>query len=89
MTNFSRRKFLYTSGAAAAGVLLVPSLMSFSPNSTVNVAVIGVAGRGLNNWTQMLGIRGDGRRIKDGLEPAGPREAHPHVRIVAFCDVVL
>ena len=87
MTNFSRRKFLYTSGAAAAGVMLVPSLMSFSPNSTVNVAVIGVAGRGLNNWTQMLGIRGDGRRIKDGLEPAGPRKAHPHVRIVAFCDV--
>lgn len=87
MSNISRRNFLYSSGAAVYGVLILPRLMSFLPNSTVNVAVIGAAGRGLNNWTQMLGVRGDDRRIKDGLEKPVSREPHSHVRIVAFCDV--
>jgi predicted dehydrogenase len=87
MTLISRRNFIRTTGIGAAGVAILPSLLSFSKNSVVNVAVIGAAGRGMNNWTQMLGIRGDSRRINEGLEPEGPRKAVPHVNIVAFCDV--
>ncbi|GAA4237963.1 Gfo/Idh/MocA family oxidoreductase [Postechiella marina] len=87
MKNLSRRNFIKTTGISAAGVAILPSLLSFSPNGVVNVAVIGVGGRGMNNWTQMLGIRGDNRRVKEGLEPKGERKAHAHVNIVAFCDV--
>lgn len=87
MTKISRRNFVKSSGAATVGALILPNLIGCSSNSIVNVAVIGAAGRGMNNWTQMLGIRGDNRRIRAGLEPEGPREPHPYVRIVAMCDV--
>ncbi|WP_299555854.1 Gfo/Idh/MocA family oxidoreductase [Seonamhaeicola sp.] len=85
--SISRRHFIQTSATAAAGVAILPHLISASPNNVVNVAVVGVSGRGMNNWTQMLGIRVDNRRIKAGLEPEGEREPYPHVRIVAMCDV--
>lgn len=88
MESVSRRNFIQKTGIASAGLFLLPNLMrGMSPNSTVNIAVIGAGGRGMNNWTQMLGIRGDNRRIKDGLEKKGPRKAHPYIKIVAFCDV--
>ncbi|SIT11615.1 Predicted dehydrogenase [Zobellia uliginosa] len=87
MKNLSRRRFIQTTGTAAAGTIIMPNMLTSSRNSTVNVAVIGVNGRGMNNWTQMLGIRGDYRRIKEGLEPDGERKPHKHVNIVAMCDV--
>ena len=53
MTNFSRRTFIKHSALATAGVFVIPSLLSFSPNSKLNIAVIGVGNRGGNNLRQV------------------------------------
>lgn len=87
MTKINRRNFLRSSGALTAGALILPNFISCSANSTVNVAVVGVSGRGFANWTQMLGILPDHRRVRAGLEEEGQRPPHPHVKIVAMCDV--
>jgi len=53
MTNLSRRSFMKTASAAAAGVLIIPNLIRCSPNNRLNIAVIGVGGRGEASWTQV------------------------------------
>ena len=53
MKNFSRRSFMKAASAAAAGVVFVPNLIRCSPNNRLNVAVIGVGGRGPASWTQV------------------------------------
>lgn len=83
----SRRNFIYQSTATLAGFCFIPSLITASPNSIVNVAVVGVGGRGMNNWTQMTGISQDSRRVKVGLEKEQNSIPYPHVKIVAICDV--
>ena len=54
MKEFSRRTFLKSASAAAAGVIILPSLLSCSRNSKLNIAVIGVGGRGQDNWEKVL-----------------------------------
>lgn len=82
MKNLSRRNFIKTTGTATAGIAILPNLLSASPNSTVNVAVIGVGGRGTNNWTQIQGLYPISKEDKTKL-----RKPHKHVNIVALCDV--
>ncbi len=53
MSNLSRRSFLKSASVASAGVLIIPSLLSFSPNSKLNIAVIGVGHRAGYNMRQV------------------------------------
>jgi predicted dehydrogenase len=53
MKNLSRRSFLKSTSAASAGVLILPGLYSYSANNRMNVAVIGVGGRGRANWSRV------------------------------------
>ncbi|MCK5443914.1 MAG: twin-arginine translocation signal domain-containing protein, partial [Maribacter sp.] len=41
MKNVSRRTFLKSTSTVAAGALIIPNLLSFSPNNKLNIAVIG------------------------------------------------
>ena len=52
MKNFSRRTFLKSTSAVAAGTLIIPNLFSCSANNKLNIAVIGVGGRGQANWSK-------------------------------------
>ncbi len=45
----SRRSFITVTASATAGILVIPSLMSFSPNNKINIAVIGVGHRAGTN----------------------------------------
>ncbi|WP_298502649.1 hypothetical protein [uncultured Maribacter sp.] len=38
-----------TTETVGAGITILPNLLNASPNSTINVAVIGVGRRGTNN----------------------------------------
>jgi len=49
MTNLSRRTFVKTTAAAYAGVMIMPNLLSYSPAKKLNLAFIGVGGRGGRN----------------------------------------
>ncbi len=51
MKNLSRRSFITKTGAVAAGTLLLPALSHCKGNGKINIAVIGVGGRGKANWT--------------------------------------
>jgi len=52
MENFSRRSFLKSTSLVAAGTLIIPNLISCSKKSDrLNIAMIGVGGRGKDNWT--------------------------------------
>ena len=52
----TRRNFIQLAGAAGAGVLGFPAILrSQSPNSRLNVAVIGCGGRGASNFAGVLG----------------------------------
>jgi len=53
MQNLSRRTFLKTASTSAVGAILIPNLLSCSPNNRLNIAVIGVGGRGKSSWTQV------------------------------------
>lgn len=53
MKNFSRRSFMKSASAAAAGVVFIPNMIRCSPNNRLNIAVIGVGGRGAASWTQV------------------------------------
>lgn len=53
MKNLSRRSFLKTATATATGALIIPNMISCSPNSRLNFAVIGVGGRGHASWSQV------------------------------------
>ena len=53
MQNLSRRSFLKSTAAATSGLLFIPGCISNSPNNRLNIAVIGVGGRGKANWTKV------------------------------------
>jgi predicted dehydrogenase len=53
MTNLSRRSFMKTASAAAAGALIIPNFLRCAPSNRLNIAVIGVGGRGEASWTQV------------------------------------
>ncbi len=51
MNHFSRRSFIKSSSIASSGLLFIPGFLKNSPNNRLNVAVIGVGGRGKANWS--------------------------------------
>ena len=53
MKQLTRRSFLRSTSAVAAGTMFIPSMISCSPNSKLNFAIIGVGGRGRASWTQV------------------------------------
>ncbi len=53
MKNLSRRSFLKSTTAAAAGAVFIPNMISCSPNNRLNFAMIGVGARGRASWTQV------------------------------------
>ncbi len=53
MENLSRRSFLTAASAAVAGTVFLPNLISCKPSNRLNIAVIGVGGRGSASWTQV------------------------------------
>lgn len=50
MQNLSRRSFIKSTTAASAGIFILPNFINNSPNNRLNIAVIGVGGRGKANW---------------------------------------
>ena len=53
MKDLSRRTFLKTAAVTATGATFIPNLLSCSPNNKLNIAVIGVGGRGQANWEKV------------------------------------
>ena len=53
MNKSSRRSFLKSTSAISSGLLILPSLYGFSANNRLNIAVIGVGGRGRANWSKV------------------------------------
>ncbi len=49
MKNLNRRSFVKTAATISAGAMILPTLKSCSPNSKLNLAFIGVGGRGSAN----------------------------------------
>ncbi|HZH72378.1 MAG TPA: Gfo/Idh/MocA family oxidoreductase [Mariniphaga sp.] len=47
----SRRSFLKATTAVSTGAFFIPNLLSCSPSGKLNIAVIGVGGRGKANWS--------------------------------------
>ncbi len=72
MKNYSRRSFVKTAAAVSAGAMIIPTLKSCSPNSKLNLAFVGVGGRGGAN------IKGCNMMDANGV---------PLNNIVALCDV--
>ena len=53
MHHFSRRSFIKSSSLASSGLIFIPGFLKNSPNNRLNVAVIGVGGRGKANWSKI------------------------------------
>lgn len=54
MNSVSRRNFLRSATAVTAGAAFIPNLISCSPSTKINIAVIGVGGRGKANWSECM-----------------------------------
>lgn len=50
MHHLSRRSFIKSTVAASTGLFLIPDFLKNAPSNRLNVAVIGVGGRGQANW---------------------------------------
>ena len=72
MKKLSRRSFVKNASFASAGFMILPTLATYSPNSKLNLAFIGVGGRSGAN------IRGCVQKDKDG---------NTKNNVVALCDV--
>lgn len=72
MKKLSRRSFVKSTAAASAGLMVVPHMMSYSPAKKLNLAFIGVGGRGGRN------IKSCDIKTKKGVATNN---------IVALCDV--
>lgn len=72
MKKVSRRSFVKTASFASAGVMILPNLTAYSPNSKLNLAFIGVGGRSGAN------IRGCVQKDAKGVDANN---------VVALCDV--
>ena len=81
MKDFSRRTFLKSTSVAAAGILIIPNLFSCSANNKLNIAIIGVGGRGEDNWEKLF------VDAKDGAGKDGPKRKILAENVVALCDV--
>lgn len=67
----NRRDFIKSTAALTAGTFFIPSLISASPANRLNVAVIGVGGRGKGNWSPLI----------------NQKDPKWNENIVALCDV--
>lgn len=47
-----RRSFIKSASAVGVGTALIPNLLSCSPSNKINIAIIGVGGRGRENWSK-------------------------------------
>lgn len=54
MKNLSRRSFITKTSAVAAGAMLLPGLTRCRGNGKINIAVIGVGGRGKASWSECM-----------------------------------
>ena len=50
MKNVSRRNFLKSASAVTAGAVIIPNFLSAAPSKKLNIAIIGVGGRGKAQW---------------------------------------
>ena len=50
----SRRNFIKTSSLIAASPVTFPNLLARNLNSKLNIALIGVGGRGIQNWQPII-----------------------------------
>ena len=74
MKNLNRRSFLKSSTLFAGATLISPSILrSKNINNRLNIAVIGVGGRGRANWSPILNSENivamcdvDDKRANDG-----------------------
>ena len=82
MENLSRRTFLKSASVAAAGTLIIPNLFSCSANNKLNIAIIGVGGRGQDNWETLFVDASD-----NGKKKEGPQRKVLTENVVALCDV--
>lgn len=53
MHHFSRRSFIKSTTAASTGLLFIPNLIRNAPTNRLNIAVIGIGGRGKANWSKV------------------------------------
>lgn len=82
MNNFSRRQFLTTGAVLTAGTLFIPNLLSCSRNNKLNIALIGVGGRGADNWDKLFADHPE-----DAGKPEDQRRKVLTENVVALCDV--
>lgn len=52
MNIVSRRNFIRSTTAVTAGTIFIPQLISCSPSKKINIAIIGVGGRGKAQWSE-------------------------------------
>jgi predicted dehydrogenase len=85
----SRRQFLTQSSLVAGAAFGFPAIVSSrSPNSKVNLAFIGVGGRGAANIQALVGTSlypSKAKNAKTDTPPPAPQE--PTENVVAICDV--
>ena len=88
MENLSRRSFLTAGSAALAGTVFIPNMISAKPSNRLNIAVIGVGGRGSACWTQvpkesivaMCDV--DDRRSAQGFEACPAAKRYKDFRVM-------
>lgn len=88
MENLSRRSFLTAASAALAGTVFIPNMVSGKPSNRLNIAVIGVGGRGSACWTQvpkesivaMCDV--DDRRSAQGFEACPEAKRYKDFRVM-------
>ncbi len=79
--DFSRRDFLARGALVSAAALGFPAIVSSrSPNAKVNLAFIGVGGRGAANLMGLVGVSTAARK-------GDPAATEPSENVVALCDV--
>jgi predicted dehydrogenase len=80
-SDFFRRDFLARGALASAAALGFPAIVSSrSPNAKVNLAFIGVGGRGAANLMGLVGVSTAARK-------GAPGASEPSENVVALCDV--
>jgi len=58
MSVISRRNFIRSASAITAGAAIIPNLLSCSPSKRLNIAIVGVGGRGSAQWGACLDKEG-------------------------------
>ncbi len=58
MSTISRRNFIRSASAITAGAAIIPNLLSCSPSKKLNIAIVGVGGRGRAQWGACLDEEG-------------------------------